>query len=248
MLTSNFLRMLRFEGLNPPVFQILLGRRAQKYLSRPASNFCIGLPSLTNCQTTDNPFVHEFVTGSRAGARVCRGPRRMPTMKKSEKEGERETEKDRDTTIPLHSIPFPVTMPMIVKNVYQLNSSQRRWLYKEMKRRKLMNENQKTADANAASRRRELMQQQIVVHGSRHDARHDNKPRNDAQDQILEDAIIQDNNAFYCCTSLPTWDDNDYDGSGGSLCTAEELQLEDFFHHFINDSTTSSVLEFLALD
>lgn len=135
-------------------------------------------------------------------------------------------------------------MPMIVKNVYQLNAAQRRWLYKEMKRRKLMDENQKTADENAALRRRELMERQIVVHpGDRSGSTRDLIARQYENDDVVEDAIIQDT-AFYCCTSFPSWDDYD----GGSLCSAEEVQLEDFLQHFIKDSTANSVLEFLALD
>ena len=133
---------------------------------------------------------------------------------------------------------------MIVKNVYQLNAAQRRWLYKEMKRRKVMDENQKTADANAALRRRELMQQQIQSHSHVHSEPH-SEPRQDTQDLVaLEDAAMIQDDAFYCCTSFPSWDDYD----GGSLCSSEEVQLQDFWLHLSKDSTANNILEFLALD
>ena len=43
---------------------------------------------------------------------------------------------------------------MIVPNVYTLDEEQRKWLYKELKRRQLQDEHQKRADWDAALRRR----------------------------------------------------------------------------------------------
>ena len=141
---------------------------------------------------------------------------------------------------------------IVLKNIYELNDTQRAWLYAELKRRKLMQDGQQLADMDAHQRRTELMHEQgidpVVVRST---ARQ--------QQELANQEEVANSSGLDCCAMdtaicyapASSSDDNDgmimpdgciYPDGGGC-----GMELEELLGQLMNESS-ASILEFLALD
>lgn len=123
---------------------------------------------------------------------------------------------------------------MITKIVLaQLTEAQRQWLFEELKRRRFMADHQKTAEYEAALRRRALLRKQGKDRSSL------------AIRRTRTEDVLDKQSSGWCGAMCGTTED----ATGESWIPGfdGEISLEDLLDQLMNEST-ANILEFLALD